>query len=184
MTTPDPDTHEYDDIAPSRASIFKPQDWPIFYKVVIFAVALVVLVLGVITYVNSRILQTELQEKTGEEFTILASSQLNSLANLLDQQLTILRTLTLSEPIRYSVEVANLDYLDDEASGEAQMMAVEESWLTDPDDSPLVQGIISPHSNQITAQLLDYRANFSDHLQLFVTDGYGGLLAATDRFPA
>lgn len=164
-----------------RARWFRPGDWPIFVKTLLGTVAVVALALGVTTFVNARTLQTDLREEIGAEFESLASAQMSHLADVLSEQLTILRSIALIEQVKEGAATANTRYSGGQAAIEAQLLAIDEQWVTAADDSQLVQSIVAPQSNRLTLQLLDCMESFPDHVEIFLTDRYGGLLAATGR---
>jgi GAF domain-containing protein/HAMP domain-containing protein len=144
-------------------------------------VAVVALALGVTILVNARTLQTDLREEIGAEFESLARAQMSHLADILSEQLTILRSITLIDQVKEDVATASTRYSGDQAAIEAQLLAIDEQWLAAADDSQLVQSIVDPQSNLLTFQILDFMEAFPDHVELFLTDRYGGLLAATGR---
>ncbi len=159
----------------------RPADWPMMVKGLVGVITVIGLALGITTYVNARTFQTELREKIGAEFETLASAQMNHLADILSEQLTILQSIALSDAVKQEAEAANERYNGDAAAIEAQLLAVDEQWQAASDDSQLVQSIVNPQSNEIAFQLLDYAESFPDHVEILLTDRYGGLLAATGR---
>jgi len=158
-----------------------PTDWPLLYKMVFGVVVVVVLALVVTTYVNARTIEPRLREKIGEEFVVMANAQMSHLADILSEKVSVLRNVALVEGIRIGAVVANTRYSGDEMAIEAELLDLEKQWRSAADDSSLVRSIIDPTFNYLTAQLLDYQKGFQGNAQTFLTDRYGGLVAATSR---
>ena len=134
-----------------------------------------------ITYVNARSYRAALSDRIVVEFETLALSQTSHLADILSEHLTVLRGLALVDSVRAGSEDANARYSPDQSERESQLSAIDQQWREASDNSALVQSIISPRTNQLTAQLSNYRSEFPDHVEFFLTDRYGGLIAASDR---
>ena len=164
-----------------RARLLRPTDWPIFHTILLGVVAVVALGLGATSFVSARTLQTDLREGIGAVFESLASTHMSHLADILSEQLSILRLIALTDQVRVDVATANAGYSGDQATVEAQLLALDEQWRAAADDSQLVQSIVNPQLNRLAFQLLNYRETFPHHVEIFLTDRYGGLLAATNR---
>jgi GAF domain-containing protein/HAMP domain-containing protein len=164
-----------------RSRWFRPGDWPILVKILLGMVALVMLALGVATGVNAFTLYTDLRQQIGAQFENLAAAEVNHLGDILSKQLTILTNITLIHEVQDRATAANARYSGDQAAIEAELLDIDQQWLAAADDSELVLSVIDAQSNQVTRQLRDFMASFPDHVEIFVTDRYGGLLAATGR---
>jgi len=158
-----------------------PTDWPLFYKMVFGVVVVVVLALVVTTYVNARTIEPRLREKIGGEFVAMANAQVSHLADILSEKVSILRNVALAEGVRIGAVVANTRYSGDETAIEAELLDLDKQWQSAADDSSLVRSIVDPKFNYLTAQLLDYQQSFQGNARTFLTDRYGGLVAATSR---
>lgn len=159
-----------------------PKHWPIFYKILVSILVMVVPALVVSTYINARTIRTELEETIGEQFKARADTQIGRLADILSEQLTILQNIALIDDVKRGAATANARYTtDDAASIESQLLTMDGQWAISGDEHPEVMRIIDPQINRRTVQLLDYKQTFPDHLRLLVTDRYGDLVAATDR---
>jgi GAF domain-containing protein/HAMP domain-containing protein len=164
-----------------RSRWFRPGDWSIQVKVLLGMVAVVMLALGVATAVNAFSLYTDLREEIGTNFQNLAANQVSSLSEILSKQLTMLQSLTLVHEVQDSAVTASARYDGDQETIEAELLEMDQQWLAAADDSQLVQSILDPRSNRITRQLLGFMESFPDHVEIFMTDRYGGLLASTGR---
>ena len=167
-----------------RARWLVPADWPIFHKILAGVVAVVALALGVTGYVNVRTLQSDLRERIGLEFEALAVAQTGRLVDILSENVTVLENITLIDSVRAHAATANERYAgygDNRAAIETDLLAVDEQWRAASEDSQLVQSIISPQFNSTASQLLSFQGASPDHVEIFLTDRYGGLLASTGR---
>ncbi|MFZ5919385.1 MAG: GAF domain-containing protein [Chloroflexota bacterium] len=158
-----------------------PADWPIFVKVVVFAVVMVALTLAVSTVVNTSLLRAELSSTVGREFENLAGAQMRHLADILSEQLTMLRSIAMAKVTRTAVEIGNNRYDGDLAAIQAELLALDEQWRAANDYHGLIRAITHSDINFATPLLLDYRRSFPDHVEIFLTDRYGGLVSATGR---
>ncbi len=165
----------------TRTRLLRPADWPIFYKILLGVVAVVMLALGVTTYVYARILQADLREEIGLEFETLASAQMNHLADIFSEQLTLLQSIALIDLVKVRAALRDARYHGDQAAIEARLLDLDQQWRAAADDDILVQAIVNPQLNSLASQLLDHQETFPDHVEIFLTDRYGGLVAATGR---
>ena len=159
----------------------RPTNWSIFVQASLGMAVVVILASSVITYTNTRVLQSEMQKEIGAEFATVADNQMAHLVDILSEQITVLRALTLVDHVKVGTVTANARYSGDPATIQAQLLTIDEQWQTATDNSPLVQSITNPQSNRLTVQLLNYGTAFPDHVDILLTDRYGGLVAATGR---
>ncbi len=158
-----------------------PKHWPIFYKILVSILLVVVLALVVTTFVNARTIEPQLQTTIGDSLETQAHSEISHLADILAEQLTILQNIALINEIQTFVGTKNAQYAGDLAFIERQLLSYDELWQNAADNSDLVENIINPQRNLSTAQLINYKQTFPNHYKLLFTDRYGGLLAATER---
>jgi GAF domain-containing protein/HAMP domain-containing protein len=159
----------------------RPTDWSVLVQVSLGMAVVVILASSMITYANMRILRAEMRKQTGVEFATVANNQMAHLVDILSEQITVLRGLTLVDHVKVSTATANANYSGDPAIIQAQLLSIDEQWQAATDDDPLIQAVTNPESNQLTVQLLSYRTAFPDHVEILLTDRYGGLVAATGR---
>jgi nitrate/nitrite-specific signal transduction histidine kinase len=157
------------------------RDLPIFYKLLFSIVAVVLLALGVTTYVNVTMLERQLSVEIGHNFGNLATTQMNHIADILSEQIAVLQGIAVNDYVRIGAVTANARYRGDPETIEAQLLALDQEWLTADDESQLVQYILNPELNRLTFQLENYAQAFPNHAEIFITDRYGGLLASTNR---
>ena len=159
----------------------RPRNWPMSVKVLISLASIITIAFLSITYVNARSYQAALSDRIVVEFETLARSQANHLTDILSEHLTMLRGLAMVDSVLVNAEDSNARYSDDPSERDSHLLAMDEQWQAAADNSMLVQSIISPRTNQLAAQLVSYRVTFPEHIEFFLTDRYGGLVAASDR---
>jgi GAF domain-containing protein/HAMP domain-containing protein len=157
------------------------RDLPIFYKLLLSIVAVVLLALGVTTYINVTTLERQLSVEIGDNFGNLATAQMNYIADILSEQIAILRSIAANDYVRIGALTANARYSGDSEVIESQLLALNQQWLTADVEGQLVRSILDPDLNRLTFQLENYAEAFPDHAEIFITDRYGGVLAATNR---
>ncbi|MBN1179035.1 MAG: GAF domain-containing protein [Anaerolineae bacterium] len=165
----------------TRARWYRPGDWPLSVKFFIGLVLVVSLAAGITNYASGRVLQTQLREGIGTELATLASSEMNYLADILSEQLSILSSIARIHYIQSRVEIANAGYQGDAEAIVVQLAETNAQWLSSTDDSDMVQVVIDPRLNFATFQLQEYVETFPNHVNLLLTDQYGGVVAATHR---
>ena len=135
-----------------RTRWLAPADWPIFVKILVSVVGVVALALGATTYSNVHTLESDLRERIGLELETLAVAQVSHLADILSENLTILRSIALTDQVKVGAEIANTDYSGGQDAIEAKLLAVDEQWRAASDDSQLVQSIVNPQLNRLALE--------------------------------
>lgn len=157
------------------------RDWPIFVKSLLGTVGIVVIALVTTTLVNAIGMRTGLRAATGDEFRTSAASETRYIAQVLSEQLSVLRGIALTEKFIVNAATQSAKRGDDPVAIQAELEALDADWVEAIDESPLIQNVVNPRVNPITAQLIEYQEVFPEHVEMFLTDVYGGVIAATGR---
>ncbi|HOT90667.1 MAG TPA: GAF domain-containing protein [Anaerolineae bacterium] len=160
---------------------FKFENWPFVYKIMAVMTGLVLLALLLTLGVHTGVVYARMREQIGTQFAVLAEARMGYVVDTLAQQFTLLRGLALDPSVTEAVETSNARYGEDTAAIENTLLELDRQWLGASDDSELVQAIVNPDQNPLVAQLLAYVKTFPSHGEIFVTDRYGGLVAASRR---
>ena len=155
--------------------------WPVLYKTMVTIIIIVALTLGIATFVHASVLRTSIREQVGRKFAALADGRMATIADALIEQLTLLRSMAVDDTLIDAVGTANADYTGNAEAIQAALLEIDRQWLDAADDSTLIQASIDPSLNPAAAQLLAYVKTFPIHGEIFITDRYGGLVAATGR---
>lgn len=155
--------------------------WPVFYKTLVTIIIIVTLTLGIATLVHAGILRARVREEVGAKVVALADGRMGYIADALVEQLALLRTMALDSSLVLETQLANGEYSGSAAEIESVLLEIDRQWLIATDESKLIQARINPGLNRATAGLLAYARTSPAHGEIFITDRYGGLVAATRR---
>lgn len=148
-------------------------------KLIIAFLTVTVMAVGATAFFNTRSTTAALEEQVGSNLHSLADSVAVSVGSELLRQVVLLQTLAAGRPLQASLSTANMFRLAGELREiQAEMVSRDMLWTTLPDSDPVVQAVIS---GAFAKQFRNIQAKFPDHVEIFVTDQYGGLVAATNR---
>lgn len=162
-------------------ALLKFREWPIFYKIMVSIMIVVALTLGIATFVHAGILRARVQEEVGAKVVALADGRVGYIADALVEKLALLRTMALDASLILETQLANGNYSGSATEIESALLEIDSQWRTANDDSELIQASINPGLNRATARLVAYARTSPAHGEIFITDRYGGLVAATRR---
>jgi GAF domain-containing protein/HAMP domain-containing protein len=141
-----------------------------------------VLSVGMVAFFANRTITKTLTEDTGANLNNLANVQALAVGNLLARQVEALRSLSLSRNLKDDLFLSNTKYGTDPAEIQAKLAELEQRWVVVSDETNF---LVEFHLRNTSAQeLQEFRDAFPDHVEVYVTDKYGGILGATDRTSA
>ncbi len=161
--------------------ILKFGNWPIFYKIMFTIMIIVLLALTITTVAHVTILRVRMRDQIGAQFASMADTYMTSVVDTLAEQIMLLRSIALDSAIEDVLTAANSRYSGDAVTTERMLLDTDRKWVAAPDDSALVQAIIDPTQNILTARILAHIETLATYGETFITDRYGGLVAATRR---
>ncbi len=141
----------------------------------IFAVIIAVLVTQFVTISTT---QNEVEDATNDDLNALANAGSVAISNLLEEQVSLLQVLTNNRGLELRARQQSESYGSDLDAARDQIARIDNEWLTSTDNSPLVQGILNRDASN---SLREFQMNFPGHIEVFATDAYGALIAATGR---
>ncbi len=154
------------------------QQWPLFTK----SYAAILLIgwgtLLFMTFMDARSLYVRLGDQIRENFAALSTQQMSKIVDVLVHHIALVRTVALNATVIEEAAASSERYSGDPV---AELAALNQTWQNAAVDDPVVQDVINPDKNALTAQLLGYMKGFPDYDSLLVTDRYGGVIAATYR---
>jgi putative methionine-R-sulfoxide reductase with GAF domain len=139
------------------------------------AVALAATVLFV-----SRSTSTILTDNVGRDLASLADSQALAVGELLGRQTALLELLSLNPTLQSRARSSNDAYPADPSLLQAKIQQSEGLWVEGNDSDQAIRSILD---HDASFELEAFRASFPSHLEAFLTDSAGALVAATDRIP-
>jgi GAF domain-containing protein/HAMP domain-containing protein len=149
----------------------------------IFNVFLLVtlLVSGAIVFVTQRSTTQALTENVGLSLSSVANSQANGIGIQLGKQLDLLYSLSISRNMVDAVKLKNVSYTGSEAEIQAEIGKLDEEWIQAVSaGNRYSAAMFECMNNDIARQLLEFKRNYMDQAEVFVTDRYGALFATTD----
>jgi two-component system cell cycle sensor histidine kinase/response regulator CckA len=134
--------------------------------------------ISVVAFVSSQVTTRTLDEIIGKQLHDLAVSRAHAVGDLLIQQVNAVEALSLDTALRAAIISANASYTGNAAGIQAELERLDQQWIAAPDNDPLIQDVLN---NALATEFRLFQTRFSDHVEIFVTDRYGALLAATNR---
>jgi GAF domain-containing protein/HAMP domain-containing protein len=149
----------------------------------ITAFLLVTLVpLGLLAYLNDRNSRANLTANIGSGMKALANTQALVIGNELDRQVAELHSLSQNPDLRNAAEASNAAATGTPESIQAEINKLDQQWraadAAGNDNDPLVYSHLN---NPLADRLRDFRTLLPDNVEVFITDQYGALVAATNR---
>ncbi len=138
--------------------------------------------LALLAYLNDRNGRAAYTTSIGSGMKALASTQAQVIGDELDRQVTELRSLSQNTDLRGAVEASNAAVTGTSESIQAEIDRLDQQWraadAANNDDDPLVYARLN---GPLADRLRDFRTVLPDNVEVFITDKYGALVAATNR---
>ncbi len=131
-----------------------------------------------VSTVTSSVAAQALERASGAELHNLAQSKALGAGDLLARELDALQSLGLNRTLHLTMQEANDQYPEDADQITARLTEYNQRWLKAEDNDRLIQSF---QNNLASDELHNFQKQFPDNVELFLTDRYGGLLAATHR---
>ncbi len=149
-------------------------------KLTIAFLVVVLVAIGIETYIANRTITRSLAQNAGNVLREDANEDALAIGDFLLREVEITQALSLNRILQSRLIIANdIKYKTDDIDQiRSDLEQLDEEWLAADDlDSIVTNTLIGPAPDE----LLRFRAVFPDHLEIFITDKYGGLVAATNR---
>jgi GAF domain-containing protein len=138
---------------------------------------LVMIVFGIITYATSR---SRILEDVGTLLQTNADAQGRATGDFLTKQVDTLTTL--ASRLQDAVAAANTSYTGNAAEIQAEITQFDEQWQAADKAGNDRDPLVASRLNNATATVLkEYRQDFPENVEVFLTDQYGANIAATNR---
>jgi methyl-accepting chemotaxis protein len=158
-------------------------NWPIAAKLIAVMLLIALLPLAATSFLNSYNTSTALRTQIGESFAQVAASTMDEISHTLIENIHLLQTRAVDDLTIEWLEFRNLAYTGTEEAILSQIAELDEQWMAAPDDSALIQNIISDDEevNPLASELHAFKEVFPQHAEVFVTDKYGANVGSTGR---
>jgi putative methionine-R-sulfoxide reductase with GAF domain len=136
----------------------------------------VAILLSAIVFFTS---QDRLQTMIGSQLKYSANNQAVIIGDDINKQLAMVKSLPLDQAFVQAIEDANAAYTGSPDEIAAQIQLLDQEWRAAADIyEPLVWDRLN---RPISKELRGFRILFPDHVELFVTDRYGAIVAITNQ---
>ncbi len=137
---------------------------------------------GLLAYLNDRNGRATYTTNIGSGMKALANTQALVIGDELNRQITELRSLSQNADLRNAAEASNAAATGTRESIQAEIDRLDQQWraadAANNDNDPLVHPRLN---NPLADRLRDFRTILPDNVEVFITDKYGALVAATNR---
>jgi putative methionine-R-sulfoxide reductase with GAF domain len=138
-------------------------------------VVVAVLLAAITQYVS----QSRLRELIGSQLQFNAVNMGKIVGDNLSKQVNLLTALSLQKNLEQAIAEANASYTGSQEEIEAQLHQQDQEWMSAPD---LYDPLIWDRLHQpVSRDLRSFHILFPDHVEVFVTDRYGAIVATTNR---
>ena len=138
--------------------------------------------LALLATLNNRNSRTAYTANIGSSMKALANTQALVIGDELDRQVTELGSLSQNQELRNAAEASTAAMTGTLESIQAEIDRLDQQWRAadagNNDDDPLVYSRLY---NPVADRLRDFRTILPDNVEVFITDKYGALVAATNR---
>jgi GAF domain-containing protein len=148
-------------------------------KLIIVMVGITLVATLAITIYGISATTRSLTQTVGQQLSSNASSMAAQVGNIFEEQLSILGTLSINELLQQVVQEHTAGYgTTDPAAITAEIVRRDQQWIAASDDDPFIQEHLV---NPAALDLQEFRQQFGNHIEVFVTDRYGAVVATTNR---
>lgn len=163
---------------PDLSRILAVGRWSTLVKMLVAFLAIGLVLGGVLVAVGTTRARARMRAEIRQQFAVIATGKMESVADLLIRQFDVLGHIALDETVIAGCETANAKHT---VAYELTLGSLDNEWEMAPDDSELVLSVMDADLNPVTAQLLAYASRHPEYAQILVTDKLGALIAATSR---
>lgn len=151
-------------------------------KLIITFLGTTLLSVGLVSYITTVNIRTQLTEDLGKELKAVTVSQAQSVDDLLSKQLEVLQAFALNKLVQDEAEAINNTYTGSSATIQAEIKNLDAQWRTADSNNNNADPLVASRLNNIVAtELIEFQETFPEHIEIFITDKYGANIATTNR---
>jgi putative methionine-R-sulfoxide reductase with GAF domain len=154
-------------------------------KLILAFSVVTLLAVSSISILNIRSTNAALSAQVGETLAGIAQSEAHKISAVLAERVSSMQSLALSEQVGAELEAQNAAYRGGTEDILAELAKLDEQWVAASDDDPLIQerlpGELAEEKETAVGELEEMTLIISSFAEAFVTDRYGGLVAASAR---
>lgn len=160
--------------------LFRFRNYSLRTKLIIAFVALAVIVVGGVTLAAQQAIRDALTQTVAQNLKARAQTTALAIALAFDRNVDRLETLTFDEQLQASAAQQTDSYPKSDTDRANLIRIQEQRWTQSTPNDQLVSNVM--HS-PLASALAKFAGIFPANEELFVTDAYGSLIAATDKQP-
>lgn len=159
--------------------IWQFKNYTLRMKLIVSMVAITFLSAVIITFVTLRSTLPALERNIGQQILSNANAHSYQIGSLFQEQIDLLSWLALNDTLQQAIQEQNVGYgTSDTLAIAAEIALREQAWLAAGDDDPLFQELLA---NKAALELHKFTYQYPAHVEVFVTDLHGGIVAMTNR---
>lgn len=148
--------------------------YPLPTKLLVMFLGLVAFTSTVQGFVSNLIVRNDIEQRVGTDLKLLSQSKAQEVATIFERQLDALRVISLNKLVQDSLDAANQT-----TNGDVErLLRLDEAWRSANEADPLIQSVTQ---GDVAIELREFQRVFPENAEVFVTDKYGGNVAATNR---
>ena len=151
-------------------------------KLLVSVMSITVLAVSILAGVSYYNASRDLTTSTGNSLNSLAQSQAVAISNVLVEEANVLESFGLSKLVQDRVDEVNAAYDSNDAANLQQIQQIDQQWqaanAANNNNAAVVRPILN---NDVASELREFQETFPENSEVFVTDRYGALVAATNR---
>jgi PAS domain S-box-containing protein len=147
-------------------------------KFITVILLLTVIAVGSIAWLNIRSTNQALTNQVSESLESLALSEAQNLGTVLARRLQSVEALATDDNLQIRTRAQNATYFGTLDTIEARLNELDEQWQAAGNNDNLIREKLD---NTLSDKLKEFMRDTSDFVEVFVTDRYGGLVAASSR---
>lgn len=155
----------------------------LFVRIMVAMLITTLVPLTIVGILEIRQTQTELETAIGTRFQDEAENFSGDIARFLAEQVSIVESIALDQTIKTAVIAQNNSFQGGEQAILDEILARDETWINGSGNEGIFTRTLStdPNINPVTSQIVDNKAIFQNHVEIFVTDARGATVGSTDR---
>jgi PAS domain S-box-containing protein len=130
-----------------------------------------ILVIGFTIY---RIANDQITKQTGENLASIANGNAREISSSLDNSIVVLQTFAFNKFMQDTLQAASANGTSDPAV----FKRLDEQWARASNEEPIIRAAVG---NSLADELREFQNAYPDYSEIFATDKFGALVAATNR---
>lgn len=158
------------------------QNYPLRTKLTTAFVFIALITIVTLGYFFNVTNATRIKQDIGSSLIAQGEARALLIGEILGNQVEGLESFGLSKILQDRVAAANSGYTGNPTAIQSEIQRLDQAWraadAAGNDNHPLVSRVLN---EEISSELREFRSAFPENVEVFVTDGYGANVGATNR---